>query len=351
MIALRDATDADLVGSKAATLARLLTAGIVVPDGFVVPANVKADADSISAMLSDMAERDQPIECTSGLFACRSSFAGEDGGTRSYAGIFHSVVNVSPTDIAEAIDDVLIESSKAMKGEAYVGGSTAALEGSVIVQEMVSPCDRSGIAFSLDPVSGEDCVLVEEVEGLNVKLTAGEATPTAVYRVPPSAVGGAHPPYIRKLAKTVRHVAELLDCPVDVEWAVQGGRIILLQARPITRVTTAAGDAYHFWFGGNAPVWIREAQARTWMEPGFAGCRPFTHPAGLHCFVHAGSCYMEGWVSESSRNAVKQAMLERLESADGFDRLLGHLHDTNEAQEPFFASYEKVELRGLSASE
>ena len=39
----------------------------------------------------------------------------------------------------------------------------------------MDPCDHAGVAFSVNPVSGEDCVLVEVVAGLNDGFAAGFA--------------------------------------------------------------------------------------------------------------------------------------------------------------------------------
>jgi pyruvate,water dikinase len=75
------------------------------------------------------------------------------------------------------------------------------------------------------------------VRGLGEQLVSGAATGERFTLAPPQgryAGPAALKPYGRRLFDLGRRLAEELAGPQDVEWAIAGGRLWLLQARPIT---------------------------------------------------------------------------------------------------------------------
>ena len=42
---------------------------------------------------------------------------------------------------------------------------------------------------------------------------------------------------VRAVAELVRRTGEVFGCPQDIEWAIEKGRLYLLQSRPITSIT------------------------------------------------------------------------------------------------------------------
>src|SRR5690606_1804142 len=98
----------------------------------------------------------------------------------------------------------------------------------VIVQRMIRP-ELAGVAFTVNPVTGADEVVIEAVEGLADQLLAGAAPPLP----PDHPLLARHRPTIEALARRVqRHYG----APQDVEFAIEQGELYLLQARPITRI-------------------------------------------------------------------------------------------------------------------
>jgi rifampicin phosphotransferase len=110
----------------------------------------------------------------------------------------------------------------------------------VLILPMVQ-ADAAGVAFSADPISGDrGTAVVNAVRGLGERLVSGQASPDEwVVRN-----GEAHPratPEGAIDAATATRVAELArrverhrGAPQDIEWAVAGSDLVLLQARPIT---------------------------------------------------------------------------------------------------------------------
>ena len=47
------------------------------------------------------------------------------------------------------------------------------------------------------------------------------------------------PAQVREVAALARNIEELAGVPQDIEWAIAGGKLFLLQARPITALPVA----------------------------------------------------------------------------------------------------------------
>jgi rifampicin phosphotransferase len=133
-------------------------------------------------------------------------------------------------------------------------------EPAVIVQRMVA-ADAAGVAFSADPISGRRGVaVVAAVRGLGEKLVSGEET-GEVFQVDRTgrivqraeAGGPLTDAQVVALADWVRRAERLFGCPQDIEWAVAGDRIWLLQARPITTLAQRADPdgAWQLWDNSN----------------------------------------------------------------------------------------------------
>ncbi len=230
------ALDPAVGGRKAATLARLRRRGFSVPDGFVVTAEAcsQLDDDTLPAAL-DAALRslgdDIPV-------AVRSSAAAEDLAEASYAGIYETVLDVrGPEAVTEAVRRC-VASARSARVAAYSPAPAGAM--AVLVQAMVD-ARAAGVAFSADPVSGDrDVTVVSAVRGLGDRLVEGTASPDE-WSVRGDDVDERSYPersltddQVRAVAELARHLEDEQGAPQDVEWAWDGDRLWLLQARPIT---------------------------------------------------------------------------------------------------------------------
>ncbi len=217
------------IGGKAAGLAPLVRVGLPVPPAVVIPAEA-VDSD-IGSLAADVTAR---FPGTS--LAVRSSGVAEDLAEASYAGQYETVLNVrsEPEALAAAIRQVRASAVGAAVAS-YAGSHPGAM--AVLVMPMVD-ADAAGIAFTRDPVTGERVVVIEVVRGLGDHLASGEQigerwnVARAAEQITDLGV---------LTAAQAQAVADLaLRCeretgrPQDVEWAISGDEILLLQARPIT---------------------------------------------------------------------------------------------------------------------
>jgi rifampicin phosphotransferase len=248
-LAEEGAADPAMSGRKAATLAALAAGGLPVPPGFVV---TTAACERVLATVDDDAEdrgRDEfPADVWAGIVsglrqlgggavAVRSSGTAEDLPDASYAGQYETVLGVSgPGEVARAIRRCLASAGSG-RVRAYSGSPREPM--AVLIQRLV-PADVAGVAFSANPVTGDREILVSAVRGMGDRLVSGEATPdewvvrgdeVTCVRVTENAIDQAG---VRKVVVLARRVEGLGGGPQDLEWAITGDDLFLLQARPIT---------------------------------------------------------------------------------------------------------------------
>ena len=249
--------DASRVGRKAATLGALKRAGFPVPDGLVV--TTEALARTLAAAALDAAAGPEQVAAVplpgevaaavaaaaqrmgGGPLAVRSSAVDEDLPGASYAGQYESVLGVPAGDLASAVRrcwaSAFTHHVAAYRRSRGVGSDVGM---AVLVQPMVA-AEAAGVAFSADPVTGDrDTAVVSAVRGLGDRLVAGSASPdewvvrgvAATCRAAPE--GAIDAEVAAAVAALARRVEARLGAPQDIEWALAGGELVLLQARPIT---------------------------------------------------------------------------------------------------------------------
>ncbi len=238
------ADDLRSVGGKTYNCARLKQAGFPVPDGVAVPVDV-VDAD-IRALPADSWFDALPAGAR---FAVRSSGVGEDSAGHSFAGAHESQLNVERAELAEAV--VLCRrSASSTQARAYRDARQLA-DGDraigVLVQRMV-PAVTSGVAFTINPITGADEVVVNAGWGLGETLVSGHVEPDeftiakrdgAVLTARLAKNGGTagptlSPDQLGELGDLSCRIEEHYGAPQDIEWCHDGQRFWIVQARPIT---------------------------------------------------------------------------------------------------------------------
>lgn len=208
-----------VIGGKAEGLIRLRELELPVPPFVAVPVGEEVDEAAVAAL-------GEPL-------AVRSSAVREDAADRSAAGQYETVLGVTQATLRDAVAHVRSSTARA---QAYGAGGDVA----VVVQRQV-PATRAGVAFSRDPVSGDDSVLIECALGGGEAVVSGEVTPDR-YRVEDERVRARATGAIRTLrddearevAGLVRRAEAGFGMPVDVEFCFEGRALWLVQCRPVT---------------------------------------------------------------------------------------------------------------------
>lgn len=180
-------------------------------------------------------------------FAVRSSFSMEDDATSSFAGQFETFLNVSRADVPAAVEKVR-ESARSASVEAYRSAKALAFAGemTVIVQEMVD-ADLSGVIFTANPLGilNETVIVVGEGPGSGV---VEDKVPTTsyfyhrdddIYSIDQQE--GAPlltEEILRELVEVSAKVKEIFSYEADIEFAIKEDTVYILQARPITTLST-----------------------------------------------------------------------------------------------------------------
>ncbi len=268
----------DEVGGKAAGLDRLISHGFPVPtaialtvDGYrsfversglqqslnVIaaaelpsPDRIEAETANVDALFRT-ATFDFALELeirttvrallAEGPIAVRSSATAEDMGSASFAGQYRTILEVGDEEAAlEAIKlcwaSLWGPSVRSYRKREQIPEDELAM--AVALQVMV-PARHAGVVFTRDPLGDPETSRVEIVEGLGEALVSGEVTPDD-YRVDRSSLtvrgaqAGKAPDFIEDLVRMTLRVERRFGAPMDVEWAHDGRRLLLLQARPIT---------------------------------------------------------------------------------------------------------------------
>ena len=188
-------------------------------------------------------------------FAVRSTFEGEDTGDSSFAGQFDTLLDVPRAEVASAVEQVRKSYEKETirayreallrkSGEApsVVPEDHASRTAPVLVQEMLHP-DMAGVAFSSNPTGLLNEIVLVVGEGLGDAVVEDRADTTTYYYNKDDALyyyetQGASPTLETGVLETlwdlVKRVEELYGRPMDIEYAICGTEVYLLQARPIT---------------------------------------------------------------------------------------------------------------------
>ncbi len=312
---IAEACDPRVVGGKAAGLARLRARGLPVPPWFVVVADGEGE---VAAASVDLIAAAALVAGPEGLVAVRSSALEEDGQEHSFAGQFETYLNVAATEAPDRVARV-VASGKSARVIAY--RRERGLTGdppppAVIIQRMLRP-DFAGVAFSVDPVTGADNAVVAAVRGVGDALVSGEqdadtfkvdrAGRIVEHALPPAGAIGLSQSIVTRIASVARDIALKSGAPQDIEWAVLGEDLHVLQARPVTaRPAPMAADP------GTLCIWDNSNITESY--PGVVG--PLT-------FSFARRAYEEVYRSFCSLMGVSPSIIES--SGSVYSNMLGHI--------------------------
>ncbi|HTX60729.1 MAG TPA: phosphoenolpyruvate synthase [Methanobacterium sp.] len=145
----------------------------------------------------------------------------------------------------------------------------------VVVQEMVE-AEKAGVMFTVHPSTGEEKILIEAAWGLGEAVVSGTVTPDTIWvdkqtgevldyqiseknimfkkesedgrtvKVPvPDDMKNKKvlsDEEIEELTELGKRIQEHYDFPQDTEWAIESGKVYMLQSRPVTTLGKTAGQ-------------------------------------------------------------------------------------------------------------
>lgn len=202
------------------------------------------------------------------LVAVRSSATAEDLPTASFAGQQDSYLNVKGEahllkKIKECYASLFTSRAIYYRNEQKFDHSKVGL--AVVVQRMIES-EKSGVAFSIDPVTNnKNKIVIEAILGLGEYIVQGKVTPDH-YEVDKRSlvitkreIGKQHVKFVKsnisnkevklgkagelmklseqeifKVALLVRDIENHYYFPQDIEWSILKNRVYIIQSRPIT---------------------------------------------------------------------------------------------------------------------
>ncbi|MBU7018181.1 MAG: hypothetical protein HXS44_11785 [Theionarchaea archaeon] len=296
---IKEECDRELVGGKAYNISLLAKKGFPVPQGFCLTTQAydyfmhyneiyEENEDTPDKILEGTMPPilEQIIIDAHGQYmngkmcAIRSSGTAEDLRNASFAGQYESFLNVTGDDLFDSIRKcwASLWGRKAVEYRKRMGIEKR-VKMAVLVQEMI-PSQASGVLFT-----GEE-IVVEAVRGLGDALVAGKTIPDrfVVSRqgleilkrelshqepeqqsmkeknahdsgiFPPAGSQALSDEFVRKLCSLAIRVEQCFSFPQDIEWTLCDGKLLILQARPISVIAEKT-------------VWSRANVAET--QPGY----------------------------------------------------------------------------------
>lgn len=272
---INEKPDLRLLGGKGFEISKLAVIGLNIPKGFIITSGVfdkwiRSYFGKIGQRRMPKAVEDQiraKINQIEGRLIVRSSANIEDSKNNSFAGQFKTMINIrgansvmnSVNQIYNSVfDEKVLEYCKRAKID------HRKIKMSVIVQDFIEG-DVSGVVFTVDPVTGEDNLVIEAVIGLNEGLVSGEITPsrfvidksngrilskhivdqpkklalrksngTRKVRNKRSILQFLNSKRLKDLSGIAKKIERVEGTPQDIEWTLKEDKIYVLQARQIT---------------------------------------------------------------------------------------------------------------------
>ena len=265
VIPLERVHDESLFGAKAVGLGEAARGGLPLPPGFaldgpLVDAVAGGEADAIQLLKSTVGPLGGPL-------AVRSSAVDEDSAEASFAGQHLTLLNVPHVDeVSDAVREIWwsANSDSAITYRQRVGLFRRPSIG-VVVQSLLDPV-AAGVMFTRNPVTGADERVIEASWGLGEAVVAGLVIPD-MFRISRSGEILERTPGLKKVAirslpdggtreesvapelterlclgdeqlnqldRLAARCEEIYGPGRDIEWALAGEQIYLLQCRAVT---------------------------------------------------------------------------------------------------------------------
>jgi phosphoenolpyruvate synthase/pyruvate phosphate dikinase len=266
VVPLAKARDDTIFGSKAVGLGEAARGGLPLPPGVALSGSiVEAVAGGEERAIRKVVRCVRPL---GGPLAVRSSAVDEDGAEASFAGQHLTLLGVQSCEVvSEAVREIWW-SANSDSAITYRQRSNLFVRPSVgvVVQALLDP-EVAGVMFTQNPITGVDERVIEASWGLGEVVVAGRVIPDhfraarsgevlertpgakkiAIRSLPDGGTAEEEvaPELVERLCLDEDQLAELhrladrceeVYGPArDIEWAIAGGELYLLQCRAVTR--------------------------------------------------------------------------------------------------------------------
>ena len=263
------------LGGKAKNLASLFQLNLPVPNAFFIPPNwfdkilyETGNGEKIKSLIENLSldnVKETSLEIKDKILniklpkhyisqiykffdntkfskvSVRSSAKAEDGENNAFAGMLDSFLNVDKKNLILSIKKcwASLFNERCLTYQ-LLKHITISTNMTVIVQEMIVS-EYSGVAFSVNPTTNTNEVLIEYVEGLGEILVSGKLTPNQV-KIQNKKIKYVSNEdsflliknQILELYDILKLIKKAFKHEIDVEFAISKGQLYILQCRPIT---------------------------------------------------------------------------------------------------------------------
>ncbi|KQY57109.1 PEP/pyruvate-binding domain-containing protein [Nocardioides sp. Root140] len=263
--------DLELIGGKGAGLVRLLAAELDVPEAWVVPAPVSLDSEARATCLKEALPdwwAEATAEFPGSQWAVRSSAVAEDLADASFAGVYETVMGIDSVDALAAAVEECWSALDTDRAEAYRSQQATERSGIALILQRMIRADVAGVMLTENPLRPfDDEIVIDASWGLGEAVVSGRTDPDHLVldresgevlterigakeiELHPTGIGGVaerEVPAERRAVRcleerdlkalhTLEHdVTAAIGARRDIEWAIEGGHLYVLQDRPIT---------------------------------------------------------------------------------------------------------------------
>lgn len=237
-------------GNKAAGLFFLRAQNLNTPDFYVIDNKcleyIDLNKPKLYEIINNWVNKYKISKNT--LWAVRSSTSLEDSIDKSYAGRFHTELNVKINDIDSAILNVLNSYKKVDFKDSKNG---------IIIQKMLLP-EISGVIFTSNPISFTDELIINAIPGLGDDLVSGKNEAFQIvlknkkeqyselnrkypgtsnnkkFKISGKQISDKIIIHKNHINKSIKKLERLKKYPLDIEFAIENDTFYWLQIRPIT---------------------------------------------------------------------------------------------------------------------
>lgn len=259
--------DFEKCGGKGRSLVEMTMAGFSVPSGFIINSDEFIQYCEVNGLLELPLEEmrqgiidgkfpnrmsENILDLYTRIFtkdekvAVRSSALCEDSAEFAWSGELETYLFINKDNLLESVKKCFASlfTERALFYAKRTNINRDKLRVAVIVQKQIES-QFAGVAFSNNPLNGNNEIVIEAVDGQGERLVSGEVIPDRyvysydeILQDKKLQQSNIHITdfHLNYLLRNVKKLKDFYDFPVDIEWAIEKDSLFILQCRPITTI-------------------------------------------------------------------------------------------------------------------